>query len=96
MQNVRHFNHILGLLSKKPNGFYGFGQPAKAEIQHFLGACDARKQGTSRSINADIGGLRRKGDRHQQRIGVKMIQLTIGFRVCGLKGRENLGHVMIV
>ena len=48
------------------------------------------------AVHTHIGGLRRKRDRHQKRIGVNMVKLALGLGIGGVKPAKDLADLVII
>lgn len=78
-QALRQGDHVLGLGVEQADRLDMLFQSVLAERNHLRGRFDLFEQPPRRLVDADIGGLRRQGDRDDQLEGVARFQL--GFRM---------------
>ena len=95
-QNFRHADHVFGLLAKQADGFYLFGQPLKAERQHFLRGIDGCKKAARCLVDTGIGCLCRQRYRNYKGIGIDMVQLALGVGFAFLEAAENLVDGVVI
>ncbi len=95
-QNAAEFDHILGLLPKKPDGFDMIAQGVLTQIKHLLRRIGDIEQCPRGFVDARIRCLRRKRNSHHQRIGIHMLQLALWLGLGRLKAGEYFADRVIV
>ena len=64
--------------------------PSSPSAEHLLRRVGDREELARRLVDADIGRLRREHDGDEQRVGVDVLELALGFRIGGLEAPEDL------
>ena len=80
-QEMAQGDDVLGLGVEEPDGLDVVLQFRLAERHHLLRCIDQLEQLLRRPVDADVGGLRRQRHRHQQRIGVGVVEFAHGLRL---------------
>ena len=94
-QNTAQFYDILGFLAEQADGLDVLNQALFTQIQHFLRRVSNLEQLSRDLVYPRIGGLRRKGNGHDQSIDVYVLQLALGFGVDLVKARKDLADCVI-
>lgn len=88
-QALRQRHDILGLALVKADGLDVLAHGIFTQSQHFCRCIGNGKQAFGGFVDAGIGCLRGQNHSDQQRVGVDMLQLSLGFRLDGMKGGKQ-------
>jgi len=88
-QQPRQRDHVFGLGAVKPDGLDEVADPCLAQGEHLFRAIGELEQRFGRLVDADIGRLGRQHHRHQERIGIDVLELGGGVRVGGSQNFEE-------